>query len=144
MQHLNGGSNTKKQKNVRNGHIAQAPRSIDCAIQKLIKNKIAEDKLARCKQIKDVSYFNGEFWKILLNIPIVTIEQQLVRYARGFNTERYSSVVEVMCDSERVKTVQRSFGKSAPKFGNHVKDTPLKASELALMDSWNLHLEEMT
>ena len=52
----------------------------------LNKIKIARDKLAGWKQIKDVSSFNEDFQKILLDIPTITIEEQLDRYARGLKT----------------------------------------------------------
>ncbi len=52
----------------------------------LNKFKIARDKLARWKQIKDVPSFNEDFQKILLIISTITVEEQLDRYARGLKT----------------------------------------------------------
>ena len=45
--------------------------------------KSARDKLAKWRQIKDVSSFNEDFQKILLDIPSITIEERTDRYARG-------------------------------------------------------------
>ncbi len=66
--------------------MAQAPRSLDCAIRNAEQNQDRRDKLARWKQTKDVSSFNEDFQKILLDIPTITIEEQLDRYARGLKT----------------------------------------------------------
>ena len=41
------------------------------------KRKIARDKLAGWKQIKDVSSFNEDVQKILLHIPNITAEEQI-------------------------------------------------------------------
>ncbi len=43
----------------------------------LNKIKIAQDTLARWKQIKDVLSFNEDFQNILLDIPDITVEEQL-------------------------------------------------------------------
>ena len=49
----------------------------------LNKAKIARDKLAKWKQMKDVSSFNDDFQKIILDIPNISVEEQIDRYTRG-------------------------------------------------------------
>ena len=41
--------------------------------------KVARDKLAKWKPIKDVASFNEDFQKILVDIPSITIEEQMER-----------------------------------------------------------------
>ncbi len=52
----------------------------------LKKIKIARNKLAKWKKIKDASSFIDDFQKILIDIPTITVEEQLDRYARGLKT----------------------------------------------------------
>ena len=81
--------------------------------------KIARDKLAKWKQIKDVGSFNEDFQKILLDIPSITTEEQIDRYARGLKpfiwrelcTREYNSLTDLMRDAERVESAFRRSGK---------------------------------
>ena len=52
----------------------------------LNKEKIARDKLAKWKQLRDVASFNEDFQKILLDIPNISIDEQLDRYLRGLKS----------------------------------------------------------
>ncbi len=45
----------------------------------LNKIKIAQSKLARWNQIKDVPAYNEDFQKILLYVPTITMEEQVDR-----------------------------------------------------------------
>ena len=51
--------------------------------QPLNKSKIARDKLARWKQLKDDSSFNEEFLRIVLDIPSISEEEMIYRYTRA-------------------------------------------------------------
>lgn len=50
------------------------------------KEKSARDKLARWRQIKDVASFNEDFQKIILEIPNISMEEQVDRYTRGLKS----------------------------------------------------------
>ncbi len=54
--------------------------------EKLNDIKIPRDRFAGWKQIKDVSSFNEDLQKILLDITTITIEELLDRYKRGLKT----------------------------------------------------------
>ena len=91
--------------------------------ERVKKINIAIDKLKRWKQIEDFPSFNEVFQKILLDIPTITVEEQLNRYARGLKTyiwkelctKECTSLGELMHDAERVERAHRSFGRTAPK-----------------------------
>ena len=98
----------------------------------LNKEKIARDKLARWKQVKDVSTFNDDFNKILLDIPDIGMKDQIDRYARGLKsyiwkalcTKEYTKLSDLMRDAERVESAYRgqssstSMRSSGPKNGS--------------------------
>lgn len=48
--------------------------------QPLNNEKLARDKLAKWKQVKDVSTFNEDFLRIILDIPNIINEEQMDRY----------------------------------------------------------------
>lgn len=102
----------------------------------LNKTKIARDKLAKWKQIKDVTTFNEDFQKILLDIPGIGDDEKIDRYTRGLKpyiwrelcTKEYTSLSDAMRDAERVESAYRrvqvqrystprtmTFGSSEPK-----------------------------
>ncbi len=91
--------------------------------ERVKKINIVIDKLKRWKQIEDFPSFNEVFQKILLDIPTITVEEQLNRYARGLKTyiwkelctKECTSLGELMHDAERVERAHRSFGRTAPK-----------------------------
>ena len=58
----------------------------------LSKEKIARDKLAKWKKLKYVASFNEDFQKILLDIPKISIDEQLDRYLRGLKSYIYRDV----------------------------------------------------
>ena len=51
--------------------------------QSLNKVKIARDKLAKWRQVKDVTVFNEDFLRIILDIPNISEEEKIDRYTRG-------------------------------------------------------------
>lgn len=119
----------------------------------LNKIKIARDKLARWKQIKDVSSFNEDFQKILLDIPTITIEEQLDRYARGLKhyiwkelcTKEYTSLGDLMKDAERVEMAHRRFGKPAPRVATPDKPRqPTRPTGPVPMEIGNVQLKKLT
>ena len=84
----------------------------------LNKEKIARDKLARWKQIKDVSSFNEDFNKILLDIPDIGPKDQIDRYSRGLKsyiwkalcTKEYETLTDLMRDAERIEAAYKRSG----------------------------------
>ena len=84
----------------------------------LNKVKIARDKLAKWKQIKDVPSFNDDFQRIVLDIPNISVEEQIDRYTRGLKpyiwkelcTREYTSLNDAMRDAERVESAHRRLG----------------------------------
>lgn len=84
----------------------------------LNKEKVARDKLARWRQVKDVPTFNDDFQKILLDIPKISKEEQVDRYTRGLKsyiwkelcTKDYKELSEAMRDAERVEAAHRRVG----------------------------------
>jgi len=85
----------------------------------LNKEKIARDKLARWRQVKDVATFNDDFQRILLDIPNISTEEQIDRYTRGLKpyiwkelcTKDYIELSDAMKDAERVESAHRRAGK---------------------------------
>ena len=86
----------------------------------LHKEKIARDKLARWKQVKDVATFNEDFNKILLDIPDIGTKDQIDRYSRGLKpyiwkalcTKEYEKLSDLMRDAERIESAYRRSGGS--------------------------------
>lgn len=81
------------------------------------KEKAARDKLAKWKQVKDVSAFNEDFLHIVLDIPNISVEEQIDRYTRGLKpyiwkelcTRDYTELSEAMRDAERIEAAHRRF-----------------------------------
>ena len=86
--------------------------------QPLNRTKMARDKLAKWKQIKDVPSFNEEFLRILLDIPNISEEEKIDRYTRALKpyvwkemcTKDYSELSEAMADAERIEEAHRRIG----------------------------------
>lgn len=84
----------------------------------LNKEKIARDKLAKWRQIKDVVSFNEDFQKIILEIPGISTEEQIDRYTRGLKpyiwkelcTKDYKKLADAMRDAERIESAHRRGG----------------------------------
>ena len=69
----------------------------------LNKVKIARDKLSKWIQLKDVASFNEDFQQIILDIPGISVDEQIDRYCRGLK----SYIWKEMCTKE-YKTLQSS------------------------------------
>lgn len=114
----------------------------------LNKEKIARDKLARWRQVKDVPTFNNDFQKILLDIPNISKEEQVDRYTRGLKgyiwkelcTKDYDELSEAMRDAERVEAAHRRVGmRTAPvmdgprnRMHNNQKPVPMELGNTQL------------
>lgn len=114
--------------------------------------KIARDKLAKWRQIKDMASFNEDFGKKLLEIPSITIEYQIDSYARGLKPliwmelckREYNSLTDLMRDTERVESAFRRSGKVPVK---NITGDKLRASRLNCrgpMDIGNFTLKKMS
>ena len=70
------------------------------------------------RRVKDVSTFNDDFQKIMLDIPNKSIEEQIDRYTRGLKpyiwtklcTRGYTSLNTAMRDDERAESAHRRIG----------------------------------
>ena len=114
------------------GSIVKSWTNLRAALLKrfetLNKEKIARDKLARWKQVKDVPTFNDDFNKIMLDIPDMGTKDQIDRYSRGLKpyiwkslcTKEYSKLSDLMADAERVEAAFRRSGvrSAVTKSGN--------------------------
>ncbi len=88
----------------------------------------------------------------MLDIPNITVVEQLERYARGLKTyiwkelctEDATPLGELMRNGERVEMAHLRFGKQAPKFGTSVKTTQSKVGEPAPMEIGNIQLKKVT
>lgn len=84
----------------------------------LNKEKVARDKLAKWKQLKDVVSFNDDFQRIILDIPHISVEEQIDRYTRGLKsyiwkelcTNEYDKLADAMRDAERVEAAHKRAG----------------------------------
>ena len=84
----------------------------------LNREKIARDKLATSKEVKDVATFNDYFLRILLESPNINVEEQIDRYTRSLNTylwrgictKKYTVLSNAMRDAERVESAHRWSG----------------------------------
>lgn len=113
----------------------------------LNKVKIARDKLAKWKQIKDVPSFNDDFQRIILEIPNISVEEQIDRYTRGLKpyiwkelcTREYENVNDAMRDAERVEAAHKRLGKTPrpspsprPSFTQEAVPTPMDIGSVTL------------
>ena len=78
----------------------------------LNKEKIAKEKLAKWKQLRDVSSFNENFQKILLDIPNISIDEQLDRYLRGLKSYIYRD----LCIREYTRLTKTRLNKPTQNF----------------------------
>ena len=118
----------------------------------LNKEKIARDKLHRWRQIKDVKTFNDDFQKIILDIPNISLDEQIDRYTRGLKpyifkeicTVEYTKLSDAMCDAERIESAHKrvpSSSKSSNKGntgGNTGNTNPVP------MEIGNIQIKKLT
>ena len=124
--------------------------------QPLNKTKIARDKLAKWRQLKDVSSFNEEFLRILLDIPNISEEEQIDRYTRALKpyiwkemcTTEYHELSEAMADAERIEAAHRRIGakNSRSNMSNrHGRPSGISSgSGAAPMELGNVQLKKLT
>ena len=118
--------------------------------QTLNKEKIARDKLAKWRQIKDVVHFNNDFQKIILDIPDISLAEQLDRYTRGLKpiiwkemcTQDYASLTEAMRDAERIEAAHRRI--RVPKMIKHKASRGEGGGGPDPMDIGNIQLKKLT
>ena len=117
----------------------------------LNKTKIARDKLAKWRQIKDVSAFNDDFHKIILDIPNISVEEQIDRYTRGLKpyiwkelcTREYQRISDAMRDAKRVESAHKRLGAPPRKPGTQ-NPKPPQADTPVPMDIGNITLKKLT
>ena len=125
---------------------AEMKESITSRFDTLNKEKVARDKLAKWRQIKDVSSFNDDFQKILLDIPSISKEEKIDRYTRGLKsyiwkelcTNDYKELQDAMRDAERVEAAHRRLGTSNKSLSKPKNDGP------APMEIGNIQLKKLT
>ena len=111
----------------------------------LNKEKVARDKLAKWKQLKDVASFNDDFQKILLDIPNISSEEQIDRYTRGLKpyiwrelcTKEYTRLSDAMKDAERIESAHSRVNTSNKSYtkksiGNDPKPVPMEIGNIEL------------
>ena len=112
--------------------------------------KIARDKLAKWRQIKDVNSFNEDFQKIILEIPNISIEEQIDRYTRGLKsyiwkelcTNDYDKLSDAMKDAERVEAAHKRSGNNPMRTkSNNNSDVSNKPVP---MEIGNIQLQKLT
>lgn len=116
----------------------------------LNKEKIARDKLAKWRQIKDVLSFNEDFQKIILEIPGISAEEQIDRYTRGLKpyiwrelcTKDYKQLADAMRDAERIESAHRRGG-SLPR-GETSRRNGEAMNKPTPMDIGNVQLTKLT
>ena len=111
----------------------------------LNKEKVARDKLAKWKQLRDVVSFNEDFLKIILDIPNISIEEQIDRYTRGLKayiwkdlcTNEYTRLADAMKDAERIESAHkrnatpRKF-EGRPTIATSARPTPMEIGNIKL------------
>ena len=117
----------------------------------LNKVKIARDKLAKWRQIKDVPSFNDDFQRIVLDIPNISVEEQIDRYTRGLKpyiwkelcTREYTSLNDAMRDAERVESAHKRLNKN-PRTDQPPRNKQGQDQGPTPMDIGNLQLKKLS
>ena len=109
----------------------------------------AQMQLAKWKQLRDVATFNEDFQKIILDIPNISIEEQIDRYTRGLKnyiwkelcTKEYTKLSDAMRDAERVESAHKRVAN--PSKGN--KNNPSSGTTNPVpMELGNVQLQKLT
>ena len=119
-------------------------------LQTLDKEKISCDKLAKWRKMKDITSFNSDFQKIILDIPDIALAEQLDRYTRGLKlyiwkemcTQDYASLTEAMRDAERIEAAHLRV--RGPKMIKIKTKRGGSEGGLDLMDIGNIQLKKRT
>ena len=90
----------------------------------LDKTLSARDKLAKWRQMKDVSSFNTDFLRIVLDIPDITESEKIDRYTRGLKpyiwevlcTKDYTNLEVIMTDALKVEAVKKGHRPGPKQF----------------------------
>ena len=136
------------------GQLIQTWSSLKDALsirfETLNKAKIARDKLAKWRQVKDVSTFNDDFQRIILDIPNISVEEQIDRYTRGLKpyiwrelcTREYTSLNAAMRDAERVESAHRRVGN--PMKSRRNDGLSINSDGPTPMEIGNLRIKKLT
>ena len=92
--------------------------AISVRFQTMNNSKIVRHKLAKWRQVKNVSTFNDYFQRFILDIPNIGIEERIDRYTHGLRpyiwgelcTRGYTSLNTAMRDAEKVESAHRRVG----------------------------------
>ena len=102
--------------------------------------------MAKWRQIKDISTFNDDFKRIILDIPNISIEEHIDQYTSGLKpyiwrelcTREYTSLNTAMHDAERVESAHHRVGdqsrarKSASILCSSDGPTPMEVGNLRI------------
>ncbi len=129
----------------------QLKEALTSRFETLNKEKIARDKLAKWKQLKDVSTFNDDFQNIILDIPNISIEEQIDRYTRGLKhyiwkelcTNEYEKLADAMRDAERVEAAHSRLQKTGKDTKKPANNRPEQQKPVP-MDIGNVQLRKLT
>ncbi len=114
----------------------------------LNKEKLARDKLATWKQIKDVITFNEDFQRIILDISDISESEKIDRYSRGLKsyiwkelcTKDYDDLTVLMRDAQRVESAHKRLGGSYLKSYN----SPSAEKQNDPMEIGNIEIKKLT
>ncbi len=154
---MSGKSCTRNPTNAETSPSGLNSRTLLSIDSKLWQKKVACDKLAKRKQLKDVATFNDDFENIILDIPNSSIEQKIDHYIPGL----YSYIWKELCtndcknnfdairDAERVESAQRqlkpsSYSKSSSYSKARSGGADSKAPSSEPMDNGNVTIGEGT
>ena len=98
----------------------------------LNKVKIARDKLSRWRQMKDVEIFSRDFLKLVLEIPYISMDEQIDRYSRALKpyiwkelcTKEYTDLSQLMKDAERVEAAHRGGMRNSKYYHQSTNEPP--------------------
>ena len=102
--------------------------------------------LSKWRQLKDVLSFNEESLRILLDIPNISEEEQIVRYTRELKpyiweeicTTEYRELSEAMADAERIDAAHRRMGaKNSRASTSNLHRRPFPPQTDLALPQWN-------
>ncbi len=118
----------------------------------LNKVKQARDRLSRWKQLKSVPEFNTEFQKIILDIPNITVEEQIDRYSRALKphiwrelcTTEYTDLKSLMKHAELVESAHTGSTRKKHQGSSQKQKPSPSVSNPTPMDVGNIRLEKLS
>lgn len=116
----------------------------------LNKVQAARDLLHKWKQMKDVASYNKSFQSIVLDIPDITMTEQVDRYSRGLKSyiwealclKRYDTLDEVMLDALKVEAAKRGVRRISNTEGTTAADRGPAPMDIAYVRIVKLTPEE--